>query len=98
MLLDELAQYELLRRGTIECFRHGRWSSDDKSARQYPSRSEAVQSLDRLQRLFHSALRTLLAFRRTRLPVVVSGPNEPRLEAGPQAGANSDSSPQEGMT
>jgi hypothetical protein len=57
-----------------------------------------MQAAERAQRLFQYALRTLLALRRSRSPVVVSSPIQPKLTAGPQEDASPDTPKEEGTT
>jgi hypothetical protein len=63
MLLDEMAQYELLRRHLIDRMWGGSWACDNERGRQYPATAEMGRTIERLQRLFQQALRALVAVR-----------------------------------
>ncbi len=71
MLLDEMAQYEFLRRGLVHDFSLGSWKCDSKTSKQYLATAELGRAVDRLQRLFQYALRTLLMLRRKDAPPIV---------------------------
>jgi len=71
MLLDEMAQYELMRRHLIRRLWNGSWVCDDQRGREYPATAEMGRTVERLQRLFQYALRTLLGVRRANATPVV---------------------------
>jgi hypothetical protein len=71
MLIDEMTQYELIRRRLLRLFDSGSWICDKERGRQYPATAELGRTIERLQRLIHYALRTLLGIRRAKaMPVV----------------------------
>ena len=90
MLIDEMAQYEMLRR-LLESQLPGRgWGGDKDRGPEYRVPAAIIQSIDRLQRLSQYALRTLLALQRTRQAVVVRNPGPPRIAGGPLADGGPD--------
>jgi hypothetical protein len=70
MLIDEMAQYELFRRILMSDLVDRRWRMHDKAGNE-PTGPVILQAIDRLQRLFQYALRTLLSLRRTRTTATV---------------------------
>jgi len=90
MLLDEMAQYEMLRRSLVAQLPGRGWHSDKDRGPEYRVPAAIIQTLDRLQRLFQYALRTLLALQRARQAVVVRSPGPPRLGGGPPPDAHTD--------
>ena len=90
MLLDEMAQYEMLRRRLVGILPQHAWHSDKDRGPAYRVPATIIQTLDRLQRLFQYALRTLLALQRSRQAVVVRSPGPARLGGGLPAQSVSD--------
>lgn len=88
MLLDEMAQYELMRRHLIRRLWSGSWACDDQRGREYPATAEVGRTIERLQRLFQYALRTLLGVRRSNAAPVVQRIDPARLAANRPAGPN----------
>jgi hypothetical protein len=72
MLIDEMAQYELMRRHLIRRLWSGSWDCDEEHGRQYPVTAEVGRTIERLQRLFQFALRTLVGVRRTNATPIVA--------------------------
>jgi hypothetical protein len=81
MLLDEMAQYEMVRRRLMDQLPDRGWHGDKDRGPQYRVPAAMIQSVDRLQRLFQYALRTLLGLRRARMRVAVTD-SHPRAIAG----------------
>jgi hypothetical protein len=71
MLLDEIAQYEMLRREMVDRLARGSWIGDDHRGKQYAATVEMGRMVERLQRMIHDALRTLMNIRRAQAPPVV---------------------------
>lgn len=90
MLLDEMAQYELVRRRLMSQLRQHAWSSAKNREQLNRIPATILQTVDRLQRLNQYALRTLLALRRGRTPVVVQSSGPSRLAGGPPADGATD--------
>lgn len=106
MLVDELAQYETLRRRWLNLFSDlsnhpamhaflGR--SIDSSDRARPitasqAVNEAARMVDKMQRLYHQTLRTLQGLRRSKTTLFVGHVGQFNLAAtGPQSNVRSDS-------
>jgi hypothetical protein len=68
MLLDEMAQYEILRRKLLQELSKHFWMLKEK----HVSPDAFTRTVDRMQRLFQETLRTLLILRRSRSPVAVT--------------------------
>jgi hypothetical protein len=105
LLLDEMAQYELTRRKWIgivsmrsqepaTLLSHERRCKRDESRRQTSAEAtlEAMRMVERLQRLYHNALRMLLSLRRGKPQVVVRKAAQVNLAAGPQVNVRVESS------
>jgi hypothetical protein len=87
MLLDEMAQYETLRRKLMRELTVNGWHDGVKEGKRFLGPKAMVAAVDRLQRLFQNAVRMLFVLRRARLPVTVTG-SAPRTIAGdPQPAA-----------
>jgi hypothetical protein len=97
LLLDEMAQYELTRRKWIgvvsmrsqepaTLLSHERRCKRDESRRQTSAEAtlEAMRMVERLQRLYHNALRMLLSLRRGKAQVIVRKAGQVNLATGPQ--------------
>jgi hypothetical protein len=97
LLLDEMAQCELLRRkwlgivamrsqqpATLVSLE--RQGSKEEPRRQSAAEAtlEAIRMVERLQRLYHNALRTLLSLRRRTPQLIVRKAGQVNLAAGPQ--------------
>ena len=90
MLLDEMAQYESYRRWLVAQLPDRYWLGDKDRGPQYRVPAAMIQTVDRLQRLYQYALRTLLALRRSRVPVVVSTEGPTEHVAGPPDDARTE--------
>lgn len=86
MLIDEMTQYELARRKYVRHLWLGMMVFDDRTGSTYTHAEEAGRIVDRLQRSFQHALRTLIALRRTTARPVVS-----RVETAPAIDCQIDS-------
>ncbi|HEV3146204.1 MAG TPA: hypothetical protein VGZ47_20120 [Gemmataceae bacterium] len=97
LLLDEMAQYELTRRKWIGVVSMRSQqpetlvSLERRGEREEPRRQsaadatlEAMRMVERLQRLYHNALRMLLSLRRGKPQVIVRKAAQVNLAAGPQ--------------
>lgn len=80
MIIDEIAQYEFVRRSLIGRFGSGSWSGDAKLGKQYAATAEMGRTIERLQRLVHYSVRVLVGLRRA--PLSVSGQAVVSLPAG----------------
>lgn len=69
MLLDEIAQYEMLRQNLVGSLSKGPWIGNYESGKAHQATVEIGRMIERLQRLIHYALRTLVGIRRAQ-PVV----------------------------
>jgi hypothetical protein len=69
MLLDEIAQYEMLRRKMVDRLTSGSWVGNAERGKEYSATVEMGKMIDRLQRLIHYAMRTLFTIRRAQRPV-----------------------------
>jgi hypothetical protein len=87
MLLDEMAQYELMRRHLIRRLWGGSWTCDNQRGREYPATAEMGRTIERLQRLFQYALRTLVAVRRANATAVVARIDTATVAADGTAGS-----------
>lgn len=76
MIIDEMAQYETLRRKLLAEMAERRWNVSQADGKEYLVPAAMMQAVDRLQRLLHCALRTLLGLRRSRSPVLVTHFNQ----------------------
>src|SRR5262249_7488862 len=97
--IDEMAQYEMMRQkwvGTLSMTgdhphtvlrvhgRDGRSAESPRDDWMKRSLDEAARMVERLQRLYHTALRTLMSLRRRRRPFIVEGPGQVNVAMGPQ--------------
>lgn len=104
MLLDEMAQYEAIRAGWLRILSTmsrepetqttlRRPVHDRKQPRTFDAAhatSEAMRMVERLQRLYHNALRTLVNMRRGKSAFIVQRSGQINVAMGPQAnGCNS---------
>jgi hypothetical protein len=105
LLLDEMAQYELTRRKWIgivsmrsqepaTLLSHARRGDRAEPRRQDSAEAtqEAMRMVERLQRLYHNALRMLLSLRRGKAQVIVRKAGQVNLSAGPQLNVHVDPS------
>lgn len=101
-LLDEMAQYESVRQSWLRVLAavsrlpqvrrppgEGE-SRGDKGRPQSAAEAtiEAAQMVERLQRLFHNAVRMLLNLRRVKTPIVVRRAGQVNVTTGPQLNVN----------
>jgi hypothetical protein len=97
LLIDELAQYELIRRQwvgvlemraidprTISTLGRMLDDSDDLTVTRAAALRQTLQTLDHLQRLMHNSLRLLLRRRPGKAPIFVRRAEQINLTAGPQ--------------
>jgi hypothetical protein len=97
LLVDELVQYELIRRQWIGVLAMrardprtitslGRDRDDDEERTQSRAKSmrETLRALDQLQRFMHNSLRMLLRLRRAKSPVFMRHAGQVNVAAGPQ--------------
>lgn len=71
MLLDEMSQYETLRRKLLREVTEKGWNDSVKEGKRFMGSPAILQAIDRLQRLGQYALRSLLGLRRVPLPQVL---------------------------
>jgi hypothetical protein len=85
MIIDEMAQYEMLRRQLLIELSEHRWTHSKTFGKEYLIPVSLMQAVDRLQRLFQYSLRMLLSLRRSSFPLIVPRSSQPKLAPGPQA-------------
>jgi hypothetical protein len=99
MLLDEMAQYEMVRRkwlGVVSMRSHepqtlirqvrqgGDKSEDKRSLDAAEQTTEAARMVERMQRLYQSTLRTLVSLRRGKAPTIFQRSGQVNVTVGPQ--------------
>jgi len=97
LLIDEMAQYEMLRRKWIGIVARQTDSPftllaladpgrprEDQTLSSAESCSTAMRMIERLQRLYQNSLRALLNIRREKMPVIFQRSGQVNLNVGPQ--------------
>jgi len=98
MLIDEMAQYETMRRHwvsilstmsrqpqtIVRLLRRDSRSTEERTQHAAQSTMEAARMVERLQRMYQNALRTLLGLRRGRAPFIVQRSGQVNVAMGPQ--------------
>ena len=98
MLIDEMAQYEMMRQTWVRILsmmahepdtilrmrRRGERSNGERTQDAAQATLEAARMVERLQRLYQNALRTLLSLRRGRAPFIVQRSGQVNVAMGPQ--------------
>jgi hypothetical protein len=107
LLIDEMAQYELLRQDwvailattssdpktRVEGQRRGAADENPRRITALEANREATQMVERLQRLFQNTMRTLLSLRRVKAPFIVQHSGQVNVAVGQQLNVNVPATP-----